>query len=220
MTLFLFRRFAVKINYINKSIHFSARFSYLCYFKKCKMNIYIVLLRGVNVSGKNILKMSELTDRLIKAGFIDVKTYIQSGNIVFSHESTPYSELEKKLKDLIFKYFNHDIPVLILSLKEIRESIEFNPFIRDTAIDIQHLHITFLSGVPDEEKIKALKNGNYGSDQFFHSEKIIYLHCPNGYGKTKLTNTMIESKLKVNATTRNLKTINELLKMAENLKKT
>ena len=103
MTLFLIRRFALKINCRNKSIHFSARFSYLCYFKKCKMNIYVVLLRGVNVSGKNILKMSELTDKLIEAGFRDVKTYIQSGNIVFSYESTPYRELEKKLKDLILE---------------------------------------------------------------------------------------------------------------------
>jgi uncharacterized protein (DUF1697 family) len=184
------------------------------------MNIYIVLLRGVNVSGKNILKMSELTDRLIKAGFIDVKTYIQSGNIVFSYEVTPYQELEKKLKDLVLENFNLDIPVDVLSYEEIRKAIEFNPFIRDTAIDIQHLHVTFLSGVPDEEKIIGIKNGNYGSDQFFYSEKLIYLHCPKGYGKTKLTNTMLESKLKVNATTRNWKTINELLKMAENLKKT
>lgn len=183
------------------------------------MNIYVVLLRGVNVSGKNILKMSELTERLTEAGFKDVKTYIQSGNIVFSHESNSESELEKKLKDLILKNFSLDIPVLILSPEEIRKAIEFNPFMKEKDIDIQNLHVTFLSGLPEEDKIIALKNGNYGSDQFFHSEKIIYLHCHNGYGKTKLTNTMLESKLKVHATTRNWKTINELLKIAENLKR-
>ena len=184
------------------------------------MNIYVVLLRGINVNGKNILKMSELIERLIEAGFREVKTYIQSGNIVFVHESNYEIELEKKLKALILENFGLDIPVVVLSPEEIRKAIESNPFMKEKDIDIRHLHITFLGGLPQEDKIIALQNGNYGSDQFFHSEKKIYLHCPNGYGKTKLTNTMLESKLKVNATTRNWKTINELLKIAENLKKT
>ena len=182
------------------------------------MNTFIAILRGINVSGKNIIKMQVLKDLLIKSGFANVQTYIQSGNIVFQTRISDNSVLEQKIRDSISGEFGFSVPVMVLKNDELRKIIDANPFLKDPSKEIQFLHITFLSDSPDKEKINILREKQYGADEFEYSGKVIYLYCPSGYGNTKLTNTMLENKLKVTATTRNLKTSQELLKIAENLK--
>ena len=76
------------------------------------------------------------------------------------------------------------------------------------------MHITFLSDRPEKIKIEEIKNYNYAPDKFICSDKEVYVYCPNGYGNTKLNNTFFESKLNVSATTRNLRTVKELIRIA------
>ncbi|MBK7096372.1 MAG: DUF1697 domain-containing protein [Saprospiraceae bacterium] len=181
------------------------------------MNTYIAILRGINVSGKNIIKMDALKDLFVNSAYKNVQTYIQSGNIIFGTDIYQNYIIEENIRTSIAHQFGFDVPVIVLKADELKRIINDNPFLKDENIETQYLHVTFLSDIPDHEKIDRLRDGEYGSDKFVYLEQTIYLYCPGGYGKTKLTNTMLESKLKVNATTRNWKTVNELLKMAENL---
>jgi uncharacterized protein (DUF1697 family) len=178
---------------------------------------YIALLRGINVSGKNSIKMVDLTAMMTSLKFKNIKTYIQSGNIVFSDSSSDTQKLEAKIKATILKTFGHTVPVLVMEATVFAEVIKQNPYLKDTKSDKAFWHITLLSDTPEAEKVKLLHTGEYGSTAFKYLNKAIYLYTPEGYGNTKLSNTFIESKLKVNATTRNWKTMLTLQTMIENM---
>ncbi|ANI88556.1 hypothetical protein A9P82_04150 [Arachidicoccus ginsenosidimutans] len=181
------------------------------------METYIAVLRGINVSGKNIVKMDALRKHFADVGFSNVKTYIQSGNIVFQNKKETTKKLETKIIDLIKKQFSFDIPVLVKEINEWKTIAQKNPFTNDKSKAIEHLHVTFLSGKPDDSAVEKIKENSWQSDEFIVTDNAIYLYCPNGYGNTKLTNTFWENKLKLKATTRNWKTVNELINMAEML---
>jgi uncharacterized protein (DUF1697 family) len=179
--------------------------------------IYVALLRGINVSGKNSIKMSELTEVMLALKFKQVRTYIQSGNIVFSDSSSDTNTLETKIKAAILKTFGHTVPVLVIESSAFIEVIKNNPYLKETKSDSAFWHVTLLSDSPEPEKVKLLQNGEYSTTTFKYVNKAIYLYTPDGYGNTKLSNTFIESKLKVNATTRNWKTILSLQEMIEKI---
>jgi uncharacterized protein (DUF1697 family) len=181
------------------------------------MHIFIAILRGINVSGKNIIKMENLREVLIKLGLKDVKTYIQSGNIVFKSNITDCKILSENIHQCIEDSFGFNVPVQVLSSKDIKETIENNPYIGINSVDTTHLHVTFLAEIPDETRIAELSKNTFNLDSFKWKNKTIYLHCPGGYGNTKLSNGFFENKLKISATTRNWKTVNELNQLAENL---
>ena len=179
------------------------------------MNTYIALLRGINVSGSNLIKMDALKSCMETLGFMLVRTYIQSGNLVFNYQEIPNTGLESKIGDTILTDFGCRVPVMVKSSIEIKKIITNNPFICERMTPIDTLHITFLSGMPDSgllSNILPLKNG---VDEGIVLEDIIYLNCPQGYGRTKFTNTYFEKKLKLSATTRNWNTIFRLDEMAE-----
>lgn len=174
------------------------------------MKVYISILRGINVSGHRIIKM-ELLKRLLQSlGFFDVKAYIQSGNIVFQSKENYTKEIEELIQNSIKKHFGFDVPVMTFTAEEWIRIANENPLIKDRTKDIQFFHITFLSEKPQIDAIEQLKNLNTQNDEFYIIENAVYLYCPNGYGNTKLTNTLFERKLKVNATTRNWKTVLKL----------
>ena len=102
------------------------------------------------------------------------------------------------------------MPVLVLSVEELNEINKKNPFLINNKIDISQLHVTILNSVPEQPNIERLNEIISGNDEFKISGRIIYLFCPNGYGRTKFNNTFFENKLKVSATTRNWKTITAL----------
>jgi len=127
------------------------------------------------------------------------------------------AELEKIITAAIATKFSFTIPVIVIEPAELKAIVAQNPFTTKRSEDIEKLHITFLSQSLKLESINLLNSNTYLPDEFFISEKAVYLFCPNGYGKTKLTNTFFESKLKVSATTRNMKTALELLSISETI---
>lgn len=166
----------------------------------------VALLRGINVGGHNKIKMADLVAALQQDGFENVSTYIQSGNIFFASTGRR-ATLESKIADLIKKKFGHDVPVLVRDQNFFRRAIEQNPFPQSES---SHLHATFLSKKPTAKSITALDEVNLGKDEIQVVCDVLYLHCPNGYTRTKLTNAIVEKILGVRATTRNWRTLNVL----------
>lgn len=176
------------------------------------MNTYISMLRGINVSGHNKIKMEELKKLYETLGFSNVQTYIQSGNVVFKSSDTNISKLTGKIEKRIKRVFGFDVPVLIRTKNDFRKLIQNTPFIKK---DISKLHVTFLSDTPSQLPIDEIKKIKDELEEFFISDKEIYVFCPNGYGRTKLNNNFFEKKVGVSVTTRNWKTVNKLLEMTK-----
>lgn len=174
-------------------------------------NIYIALFRGINVGGKNILPMKELASILENLGCKNVRTYIQSGNVVFQISESKAKNLDKKIHSEILKSHNIDTKVLLLNETEFLKVVKNNPFKTD---DGKRLHIYFLytnSSNPDLEKINNLKSK---TERYLLKEKAFYLYAPDGIGRSKLASN-VEKCLGVKVTARNYNTINKLIVMLQ-----
>ena len=179
------------------------------------MPIYIAMLRGINVSGHKMVKMEALRASFGALRFSNVKTYIQSGNVVFAAEDRSVADVCKKIERRILRDFGFSVPVFLRTASELEETIKRNPFLTDTAIDRSKLHVTFLSAAAPATALEVLQPLAAKPEQIRVIGRQIYLYCPNGYGQTKLSNTAIEKKLSVGATTRNWRTVNTLLAMTQ-----
>ena len=182
------------------------------------MIIYISMLRGINVSGHKKVKMVELKRLYDSLGFNDVKTYIQSGNIIFktNNKSISSSELIKKIELTIKEAYGFEVQVFIRTISELEKIINDNTFIE---LDTSKLHVTFLSDHITNIHIKEINEVKDELEKYFFSDKEIYLFLPKGYGRTSLSNDFFEKKLSVKATTRNWRTVNNLLNIAKSLSK-
>jgi uncharacterized protein (DUF1697 family) len=170
------------------------------------------MLRGVNVAGQKKLKMRELAESYTALGFEDVRTYIQSGNVVFSTSIADASSIVKLVEKELKGRFGHEVTVFVRTPNELAKIVARNPF---AGKDQSKLHVTFLYmkplGVPTD-KIDAARSVG---EEFSISEREVFLFCPNGYGRSKLSNNFFEKALTVAATTRNWNTVTTLLSMAE-----
>ncbi len=180
------------------------------------METYISILRGINVGGKNVIKMDALKQICASLNFKNVQTYIQSGNIIFQAKINDTSKISNLISTTIKRVFELQVPVITVTVKELQAIITLNPFVKNKVIDTAFLHITFLANQPLEENIPSLKNVVLKQDKFEIINKAIYLYCPDSYSNSKLTNNFFETKLAITATTRNWKTANELLNKAIN----
>jgi len=179
------------------------------------MPTYIAMLRGINVGGHKAIKMEALRASFGALRLSNVKTFVQSGNVVFGAEIGSVPALSEKIEGRILRDFGFSVPVFLRTAKELQEIIRCNPFLTDTAIDHSKLHITFLSDAAPKMALQELQPLATKPEQFRVIDRQVYLYCPNGYGRTKLSNTAIEKKLSVGATTRNWKTVNTLLAMTQ-----
>lgn len=178
------------------------------------MKTYVAILRGINVSGRNLIKMTELKKMFEDLHFENVKTYIQSGNVAFSTKPENDKALQERIHNAIQKTFSFDVPVIVLDEMELTRIQQHNPFLKNRSEDVLKLHVTFLGEEPEKVLVDKLKEtGQFLPDEWSVEGKAIYLFCPTGYGNTKLNNNFFEKKLKVTATTRNWKTVNELVRM-------
>lgn len=179
------------------------------------METFISILRGINVSGQKKILMTDLKALYENLKFTDVKTYIQSGNVIFkSNEKLSDLEFAKKIEEDIYKNYDFQVPVIIRRIDEMKHIISANPFLKEENIDVKKLHITFLSEIPDKENVESIEKIDFSPDKFVIHGKEIYLYIPNSYAETKLPNNFFEKKLKVKATTRNWNTVNKLSEMA------
>lgn len=167
------------------------------------------------MSGSKKILMTELKELYEEAGLEDVKSYIQSGNILFQTKAKiTASTLQTKIETAILDRFGFEVPVINRTLNEFEKIVNANPFIGDKNIDKEKLHVTFLKDPADKTLIDQLPQNEFAPDTFKVINKEIYLYIPGGYGVTKLNNNFFERRLKVSATTRNWKTVNQLLTMA------
>jgi uncharacterized protein (DUF1697 family) len=173
---------------------------------------WIALLRGVNVVGARILPMKDLVALLQRAGFDSVRTYIQSGNVVFRSRTGTARTLSTRIAGLILKKFGFQPAVMVLSVQELAEAIKGNPF---PEADDNHksLHLFFLSGRPSNLDLESLTSLKTGREAFALKGEVFYLHTPDGFAGSKLR-AKVERSLGVQATARNWRTVNQLLQMA------
>ena len=167
------------------------------------MGTYVAMLRGINVSGRNKIKMPDLQALFVGLGHRDVTTYIQSGNVVFGARSGTAARVRAALEARIAADFGFEVTVLLRTAAELTATIKKNPF-GDSA------YVTFLEGAADARKVKTIDAGAYAPDEFAVSGREVFVHCPNGYGRTKINNTFFERKLATLATTRNWRTVTTL----------
>lgn len=177
--------------------------------------IYIALLRGINVGGKNMIKMADLVKSFEALGFSNVKTYVQSGNVIFHYDCTDMLILRTMMEDKICQSFGLSIKVILRTYDELINIIKNNPFVKEQNMELDKLYVTLLSEKVDHDKITSLDMNKEENAEYVFISDEIYLYCPNGYAQTKLNNNVFEKKLKVSATTRNWKTMNRLLELSE-----
>lgn len=179
------------------------------------MTTYISILRGINVSGKKLIKMEALRDMYGALHFQNITSYVQSGNVVFATKNTETAILAEKISTQIKSTFGFDVPVIVMTIGQFNDVIANNMLAKDLQKDASFLHVTFLASAPKPFDSKLIEDKLQSGEEIRFSDQAVYLYCPYGYGKTKLTNNFLVSKLKVGATTRNWKTTNELLKIAQ-----
>ncbi|WP_027077096.1 DUF1697 domain-containing protein [Maribacter antarcticus] len=179
------------------------------------MQTYIAFLRGINVGGRNKMPMLALRQALESFGFKNVRTYIQSGNVVFeaglSSTNVIITLIEKTIQDT----FGCSVPVLVMTAAKLESVLSQSPYNHETQISSNKSYFVLLFETPRQELLKIFKALTYPNEQFQVSDACVYLLCLNGYGKAKLNNNVIETKLKVVATARNYRTMQKVLALVD-----
>ncbi len=177
------------------------------------MNTFIALFRGINVGGKNLLPMTELVGLLEDLGARKIKTYIQSGNAVFQTAEEDIAQLSRRLAMEIKQRHGFEPCVIILGLAELEKAMAENPF-PEAEADPSSLHLGFLASAPTSPDLKKLAALKKESERFHLTERVFYLHAPEGIGRSKLA-ARAEKLLGVPMTDRNWRTVGKIREMAK-----
>jgi len=173
---------------------------------------YVALLRGINVGRHNKVAMGDLRKLFAVLGHDDVKTYIQSGNVMFKSATNDPSRLVGDIEKRIAEDLGVKVTVLLRTSDDLAQVVANSPFVgREN--DPTKLHVAFLSGAPQPERLAAFDSPADDPADFSVVGREVYLHYPNGYGRTKLTNAYVEQRLGVAATTRNWRVVNKLYEL-------
>ncbi len=177
------------------------------------MTTHLALLRGINVSGHNMIKMDALKSALENSGFQNVQTYIQSGNVFVDTEEENGSSVGFAIKQEIFKVFGHEVPVVVIGKKDLKYCFSNNPYLKENEVDTKKLYVAFISKELNASALNDLKISQFKPDEASIDESRIYIKYDIGAGKTRLDQKYIEKKLNVTATIRNWNTVSKLLEM-------
>ena len=171
--------------------------------------IHVALLRGINVGGKNKLLMRDLSAMFVEVGCEDVRTYIQSGNVVFRADPALARRVPDLIGEAMAARFGYRVPVLTRTGSELAAILGANPFLGRGA-EVGQLHVGFLADQPEAAAVDALDPDRSPPDEFAVVGREVYSYCPQGIARTKLTTRYFESKLSVTMTARNWKTVLKL----------
>jgi uncharacterized protein (DUF1697 family) len=179
------------------------------------MPLYISMLRGINVGGHKRIKMDKLRASFEALGFERVKTYIQSGNVVFKGGKLSTLKLSERIEERILGDFGFPVSVVSRSSDEMATTIERNPFLNQRGIDHEKLHVMFLSDAPASAALKTLADLTEAPNQCRSSDREIYFYLPNGVSHSVLMKSPVDRILAVVTTTRNWRTVKSLHQMCQ-----
>jgi uncharacterized protein (DUF1697 family) len=175
---------------------------------------HVALLRGVNLGGKNKLPMKELVLMFTEAGCHNATTYIQSGNVIFSAVPAIASRVPALICAQIGKRFGFQTQIVVRTGEQLRDIVSNNPFLKAGAAE-EALHVLFLADLPNSRDINQLDPNRSPPDEFIVRGREVYLHLPQGMGRTKLTNNYFDSKLRTTSTGRNWRTVVKLSELTQ-----
>jgi uncharacterized protein (DUF1697 family) len=177
------------------------------------MGRQVVLLRGINLGPNKRVPMAELRELFTDAGFADVRTYVQSGNVVLTSDVAA-AELEQRTERLIAERFGFEVPVVSRTRDELARVVERNP-LRDVAEDPKRYQVSFLSAELADDVVERLAAAAAPSERFVADGRELYAWHPAGVARSKLWTQLAGAGLGVKATARNWRTVETLLEMAD-----
>ena len=179
------------------------------------MATHLALLRGINVGGKNKLLMTSLVELFSEAGCKNVRTFIQSGNVVFTASPTTAARVADRVTSAIAVRFGYRTPVIVRTVENDSRDVSLNnPYVK-SGIAPDQLYLMFLAEVPAPANVQRLDPGRSAPDAFQVRGQEIYLHLPKGVANSKLTNAYFDSTLSTTSTSRNWRTVTRLLGLME-----
>jgi uncharacterized protein (DUF1697 family) len=177
------------------------------------MTVFVSMLRGVNVGGSSRIKMDALTAVYESMGLRDVRTLLQSGNVVFRSRIKDRQQLAQRIQQEMERQLDLQSEVLIRTLAELESIFERSPILSPKA-DMSKLLVMFLSTVPDAKSQARLLKWHQGNEMLELRGPEVYLYYPDGVGRSKLSSAVIENQLGVSGTARNWNTLTKLLEAA------
>lgn len=177
------------------------------------MTTWAALLRGINLGGHNKVPMGELREVVEELGLTNAETYLRSGNLVIDSD-LPESALARALQDGIEERFGLEVPVICRSARQLGQIASTHPF-SSLGLDDRLLHVAFLDREPGEKLDDLIDPADYLPDRLHSDGRDIYLAYPNGSGRSKLSHSLLESRLGVSVTARNWRTVTKLAEMVE-----
>jgi len=181
------------------------------------MSIYISLLRGINVGGSKRLPMGTLRGIYVAMGFTNIRTYLQSGNVVFESQEDDRSRLVSQIESHIEQTCGFHVEVFIRQAHDMLGILSNNPFLNNRNEDTSKLYVSFLYQPPVEAAWSRLTVPPNTTDEFAIGEMAIYLFLPNFYGKARLTSDFFEKRLGVATTARNWNTVNAIYRISQEI---
>jgi uncharacterized protein (DUF1697 family) len=175
------------------------------------MQTYIALLKGINVGGHKKVPMVELHELLAKSGFLNVKTYIQSGNVILQSSEKNTEHIELVIAEAIASHFGFEVSVLIKTINDLKRIFDDCHFPEEKKLKS---YFTILHDTPDKDLIKIASEKVYAGEEYKIINDCIYFFCEAGYGKAKFNLNFFEKKLETTATARNYNTMVKLLSLS------
>jgi uncharacterized protein (DUF1697 family) len=173
---------------------------------------HIVLLRGINIGSRNRIAMPKLRDALTDSGFSDVRTYLQSGNVVLSGNSKPEG-VARQIEQLIAREFELDIAVVVRTRAQLAKIVEANP-LGEIAKQSKLYQVSFLATKPTREIVRRVEEAATARERVVAIGREIYAWHPDGAARSKLWALLAGPKLGITATSRNWTTVTKLLELA------
>jgi uncharacterized protein (DUF1697 family) len=177
------------------------------------MKTHLVLLRGINVSGHNMIKMDVLKKLLENIGFTNVRTYIQSGNVLVDTTEESQTKVGFDIKQEIYKVLGLDVPIIVLKKTDLEACFTNNNFLKEPNVDLKKTYFAFISKELEATALNDLRMSQVKPDAAQIDKNRIYIKYDIGAGKTKFDQKYIEKRLNVTATIRNYNTTSRLLEM-------